>query len=163
MTRNAVIDGPFRYSLGRLWRAGGPIAVFVMLNPSTADAAADDPTVRRCVTWTRRWDCGGLIVVNLFAFRSTYPADIHRGIRDGIDVVGPRNDHFIRAAARAAGGPVVAAWGAHGGRYPHRVARVLSCLDGALLWALGTTKAGDPVHPLARMKMTGLTRWRPTS
>lgn len=164
--RNATIEGPFRYSLGRMWRSDGKIAVFVMLNPSTADATVDDPTASRCMKWARSWGCAGVVVVNLFAWRGTFPVDLHRAIRDGVDVVGPRNDTFIRAAAMVAGrtgGPVVAAWGTHGGRYPQRVAQAVRALHGGQLSALGTTKAGHPVHPLARVKMTGLTRWHPTS
>jgi hypothetical protein len=164
--RNATIEGLYRYSLGRMWRTNGKIAVFVMLNPSTADHLEDDPTVSRCMKWARTWDCSGLLVVNMFAWRGTFPADLHRAIRKDVDAVGPRNDMFIRAASMVAGrtgGPVVAAWGAHGGRYPQRVAQVVRALHGGQLMALGTTTAGHPVHPLARVKMTGLTRWPPTS
>ena len=162
VAKNAVIDGVFRYSLGRVWRSSKPVTTWVMLNPSTADNIEDDPTVARCMKWARAWNCGGIVIVNLFAYRTTFPADLHHAHRDGIDVVGPRNDSFIRAAgivATRSGGPVVVAWGAHAARYPHRVQQTVLNLTGAPLMTLGATRDGHPVHPLARVKMTGLTLW----
>lgn len=141
-------DGVYRYSLSRRW-ALGPAARFIMLNPSTADGTQDDPTIRRCVGFARALGCGALIVVNLFAYRATRPADLWRAA----DPVGPRNDLTILEVAedvRRAGGPLIAAWGA---RVPEsRVERVLDLLEAAnardLLTALGTTQTGAPRHPL---------------
>ncbi len=114
-----------------------------MLNPSTADAAADDPTIRRCIGFARAWGFGALEVVNLFAYRATRPADLFAAD----DPVGPRNDRFVRAAARSAA-MVVAAWGVHGTRRG-RDADVLATLRilGSV-HCLGTTKRGQPRHPL---------------
>jgi len=164
VARNATIEGPYRYSLARMWHRSRPVATFVMLNPSTADHLEDDPTVTRCMKWARSWSCGGLLVVNLFAFRATDPADLHQAHKAGTDVVGPRNDVCVRAAglvATGSGGLVVVAWGAHAARYPSRVRQTRLNLTGASLMALDTTSDGHPVHPLARVKMTGLYPWRP--
>jgi hypothetical protein len=97
--------GTYRYLLGRRVGDGQRAALFVMLNPSTADASDDDPTIRRCRRFARREGCGLLEVVNLFAYRATDPV----ALRLAEDPVGPANDHFIsKAVERAA--LVVVAW-----------------------------------------------------
>lgn len=136
--------GTFRYQLTRTWDAALRPAAFVMLNPSTADATADDPTVRRCVGFARAWGCGGIEVVNLFAFRSPNPSDL----LSAADPVGPENDGYVRRAAEQCR-PVVAAWGASFPPGP-RVGAVLDILArvGVPLMCLGVTKGGHPRHPL---------------
>jgi hypothetical protein len=131
----------WRYELRRTWSVTPP-ALFVGLNPSTADERLDDPTIRRCVRFARDWGYGGLVMANLFAFRSTDP----RALALVGDPVGPDNDMVLRRLAREAG-VVVAAWGVHG---------VLNCraqvvVDVGLLGSftvLGLTKDGHPRHPL---------------
>jgi hypothetical protein len=139
----------FRYSLCRIWDPKLPRAMFVGLNPSTADENEDDPTVRRCIGFARKWKFGGLILVNLFAYRSTDPAYM----LEADDPIGPANDRHIRANALAAG-RVVVAWGTMGG-FLDRDQHVLSFLHGA--HCLGTTKHGHPKHPLY---LAGNTRMR---
>jgi hypothetical protein len=112
-SRSAVISpcGRYRYHLHRRIADSGRVATFVMLNPSRADAEIDDPTIHRVMGFARRWGCGELHVVNLFAFRATRPADL----RKAADPVGPENrDRIRRAVAVAADGLVVCAWGTHG-------------------------------------------------
>lgn len=123
----------------------GTTAVFVMLNPSVADCHQNDPTVRRCIGFATRWGCVRLIVTNAFAFRSTDP----RALREVEDPVGPRNLETIKdavAVARASGGPVVVAWGQHGGLNDHDET-VLGWVESKPL-CLGTTRDGFPRHPL---------------
>lgn len=148
----------YRYRLGRNWAEGwGKPAVFVMLNPSTADSYTDDPTIRRCVGFTRTWGCDRLIVVNLYAYRATRPRDLWLAS----DPVGPENDaHLADAAYIAAknGAPLVAAWGAHA--KPDRVADVLAIPGMDRLTALGVTKSGAPRHPLYMRADATPTPWR---
>jgi hypothetical protein len=136
----------YRYRLGRSWADGWqPPVTFIMLNPSTADAQVDDPTIRRCVAYTKAWGHSRLVVVNLYALRSTDP----RGLWKASDPVGPYNDDHLAAAAEdaeLAGSPLVAAWGAHA--KPERVAQVLQLPGMDRLTALGVTKSGAPRHPL---------------
>lgn len=68
--------GNYRYTLTRTWDESKPKVMFIMLNPSTADANNDDPTIRRCVNFAKSWDYGGLYVCNLFAFRATNPKEL---------------------------------------------------------------------------------------
>ena len=149
MTRTAVFspDGKYRYHLGRDWRApldtNDAMAVFVMLNPSTADERVDDPSVRRCIGFATYWGFQRLEVVNLFAMRATDPKQI---VRDDFPV-GPETDEWIR---KTCGNPFVSvfvAWGAMGTKYPNRV-KLVSELIGRAVRCLGVTKGGQPKHPL---------------
>lgn len=145
--------GTYRYRLTRTWGEARPLT-YVMLNPSTADASVDDPTIRRCVGFARSSDYGGIVVVNLFALRATDPGELE----GAADPVGPENDyHLYRAAAEAAerGGGVVLAWGAEPYKAkrpvvrlrPHEVLRKFTAV-GVPVYALSVTKAGYPAHPL---------------
>ncbi len=117
---------------------------FIMLNPSTATATEDDPTIRRCIGYAREWGFGALMVTNLFAYRATDPRDLKRAT----DPVGPENNAYVRKVA-AESQLVVAAWGSHGA-YRGRDATVRRLLDaiGVPLMCLTTTKSGHPGHPL---------------
>ncbi|MGD9836042.1 MAG: DUF1643 domain-containing protein [Piscinibacter sp.] len=117
-----------------------------MLNPSTADADLDDPTIRRCLGYARAWDLGGLEVVNLYAYRATKPARLQRVTR--AEAVGPDNDCYIWGAARRCR-EVVCAWGAHH-MVDRRAREVLDLLRraGAMPTCLATTVDGHPSHPL---------------
>jgi hypothetical protein len=136
--------GRYRYLLKRVWDLASPPAVFVMLNPSTADATQDDPTIRRCLGFARTWGFGGIAVVNLFALRSKDPASL----RTEPDPVGPHNDQHIRDLS-GTGAVTVVAWGASNPD-PERARAVLRILRGGAcrLKCLRLTKAGEPAHPL---------------
>lgn len=121
---------------------GGRRILFVMLNPSTADELADDPTVRRCRGFGRALGCSVLEVVNLFALRSPDPRMLARVD----DPIGPANDAQILAAARRAD-LIIGAWGSHGTRMA-RASVVTSLLEPFDVHALKTTKHGQPCHPL---------------
>lgn len=135
--------GRYRYTLARTWGVA-PFACWVMLNPSTADASQDDPTIRRCIGFSKAWGYGGLCVVNLFAFRATDPV----AMKLQTDPVGPGNDEAILGAADERE-LVVAAWGVHG-THRGRAADVLRLLReaGSVVHCLGATKDGHPKHPL---------------
>lgn len=144
--------GRYRYMLRRSW-SGDPRAVFVMLNPSTADALQDDPTIRRCIGFAKAWGCGGLWVGNLYAYRATNPRDLWTVD----DPVGPDNDLWLASCALGVAGPVVAAWGAHA--RPDRVDAVRRLPGMGSLEALGVTTAGAPRHPLYLPKAAQLAPW----
>lgn len=136
--------GLYRYSLTRTWDSSISPAVFVMLNPSTADGTVDDPTIKRCMSFAQTWGRGGIAVVNLFAFRATDPD----AMKAASDPVGPENDaEILRCVAGA--DRVVAAWGVHGG-YKGRDSAVVELLRkaGRSMACFGTTKDGYPRHPL---------------
>ncbi len=131
----------YRYTLWRRWDLERPLVMIIGLNPSTADARHDDPTIRRCIGFARDWDYGGLVVTNLFAFRATYPADL----KAAADPVGPRNDVWIRRMAGQVE-TIVAAWG-NDGIWLDRSVRMRRMLAGRL-HCLRLNACGEPAHPL---------------
>ncbi|WP_353192150.1 DUF1643 domain-containing protein [Pandoraea pnomenusa] len=145
---SAIISqcGQYRYTLTRephdAYTTRGT-ALFIMLNPSTADASLDDPTVRRCRGFARTWDCNGIVVANLYALRATDPAELWK---HG-DPVGPLNDLYLRELA-AKHETVICAWGTNA--RPDRVQAVREIFGGRMhrLMCLGVTKDGSPRHPL---------------
>lgn len=145
----------YRYSLWREWGglmpSGKGYAMFVGLNPSTADETQDDPTIRRCIAYAKDWGYDGLCMTNLFAYRATQPHDMLAQV----DPVGPENDtHLLELAASA--GVVVAAWGTHG-VHRGRDAIVKVALPG--LHHLRLTQGGHPGHPLYLPKMLTPVLW----
>jgi len=145
-------DGTYRYTLfrrwGQLFAEDAKPLVWVMLNPSTANADLDDQTVRKVRGFTVRAGYSWLVIVNLFAYRTGSPARLlDVGDRLRFDIVGPMNDHAIRDAVGQAG-RVVVAWGGDARyRWPARVEYVTKHLLPAHLWCVGTTGRGDPRHP----------------
>lgn len=139
-------SGRFRYWLTRELAGRGPTVAFVMLNPSVADAERLDPTVRRCLGYARSWNAARLIVVNIFALRSTDP----RALYSTLDPFGPENERYIRRAAREAD-TIVCAWGTHGAHLGHGATAyrwLASEADPYVPCALAVTKQGHPAHPL---------------
>lgn len=162
-------DGVYRYRLERLLVEDSPLVStvnMILLNPSTATAETDDPTIRRCMRFARAWGYGRLVVTNLYALRATDPAwlirhefpvgelvlppfGMHRAVpvdRSGPPNFAQRNDIELVTAALEAD-RVIVGWGAQCGlRGPH----VAGMLDsaGVRLESLGETKHGHPRHPL---------------
>jgi len=153
-------DRTYRYLLTRRWRGDAPVAAFIMLNPSTADAFMVDPTIRRCISFARSWSAGGLLVLNLFALRSTDPSIL----RGHPDPVGPDNDRVIAAQLANADvlvGPVVCAWGTHGSlKGRDETVAALIRARGFRPLCLGTTKDGHPRHPLYVPASTAAVEYR---
>ena len=147
MQRTAEIspDRSYRYRLGRIWKPDAPACLFIMLNPSTADANVDDATIRRCLDYAARWGYGSLLVGNLFAFRTTYPSELKAAAAP----IGPDNDEHLRQLLHQAE-LVVCAWGTHGG-YLGRDQEVLATLNGRGQ-ALVVTQDGYPGHPVRLAK-----------
>lgn len=146
LERDAVISdcGTYRYLLRRTWDHKLPRALYVMLNPSTADAEIDDATIRSCIRLAKGLNYGSFEVVNLFAFRSTDPAELERAA----DPVGPRNEHAIRAAIGRCD-VAICAWGAHPMAERRRTSvQAILRHERPAIFCLGKTKAGAPKHPL---------------
>jgi hypothetical protein len=135
--------GTYRYRLRRWWNERPERwALWIMLNPSTADAIQDDPTIRRCIGFSKAWGLDGLMVGNVFALRATDPKEL-RNVRDPY---GPGNGTHLYAMAQLAE-IVICGWGASDFVSQTHVSCLLRDLDKPT-FCLGTTKAGHPRHPL---------------
>ena len=136
--------GKYRWWLSRSWKHGGNgrTMCFVMLNPSTADGRVDDPTIRRCIGFAQREGVSGLVVRNLFALRATKPRELLTSLHDPTG--GTRGDLELGTAVMAH--VVVVAWGSKVPFGRDKVA--LGMFRGFELHCLGTTKNGNPRHPL---------------
>lgn len=148
-------DGVYRYTLWRMWDVSKPLLRFVMLNPSTADAKTDDPTIRKCMGFARRLGYGGIVILNVFAYRSRDPRKLVEAKVAGINIVGSANTGTF---ARELRGDVIVGWGAWGNRpelredIAHASTRIreaipLTGAHGRVL-CLGRTSDGQPRHPL---------------
>ena len=144
----------YRYQLERRWECESPAkrVVFIGLNPSTADHRVDDPTIRRCMGFTRSWGYNTLTVVNLFAYRTPYPAELKKVL----DPVGAYNSRHVGSVIRDAD-LVIACWGRNGcwleqdkqlvGRFKDR------------LFCLAENSDGSPAHPLYQPATAQPSRW----
>ena len=138
----AIIEGSYRYTLWRCWDEQRPRVLFILLNPSTADATHDDPTLRRCLGFAHRLQAGSIEVVNLYSYRASSP----QRLRQVADPIGARTDDAIREAAQRET-QIIAGWGGQGS-WHERDQAVRHLLVGCDLWCLGWTKHGQPRHPL---------------
>lgn len=150
MNKSATFSpcGKYRYILRREWDDKKPQLCWIMLNPSTADANIDDPTIRRCMDFSMIWEYGGIHVVNLFGWRATNPAELLKVE----DPIGPDNDSII---LRYTNCPIVVAWGSWGA-YNNRDKAIWDLLNRSDIKCLGTTRMGQPRHPLYIAKKTKL-------
>jgi hypothetical protein len=143
----------YRYFLSRTWDDNLPRVLFIMLNPSTADAETDDPTIRRCKNYAISWGYGGFYVINLFAYRSKLPTDLLQAE----DPIGPENEIWFRRASKMAS-LIVCAWG--NGTIIEKLRKIhhtktyrpLSWLDLKPVCYLELSNDGTPKHPLYLLK-----------
>ncbi|MEO0408332.1 MAG: DUF1643 domain-containing protein, partial [Cyanobacteria bacterium P01_A01_bin.135] len=149
----------YRYSLWRTWDMALPKLLIIGLNPSTADATHNDPTIRRCIGFAQSWGYGSVTVTNLFALRSPYP----KALRQAQDPVGPQTDAWIwRLLAQS--DACLLAWGNEGrllGR--DRAVRAQLLKSDRPLLCLKVTKQGQPSHPLYLKKTLKPTPWVPAA
>ncbi|MEM9318621.1 MAG: DUF1643 domain-containing protein [Pseudomonadota bacterium] len=134
----------YRYMLTRVWDLEGQKALFIMLNPSTATEAQNDPTVERCERRARALGFGAFRVLNIFAWRDTDP----KAMRAATDPVGPANDEAITDSLDWAD-QVICAWGTHGAHLDRgKAVEALLRTSNRPLYHLGLSKEGHPKHPL---------------
>ena len=129
----------YRYSLSRIWITAKPFVLFVCLNPSTADENTDDPTIRRCIRYADSWGYGGMVMCNLYAYRSTDP----KILTNIPDPVGPDNDKYLSLNSMQADKTILA-WGTNARE--DRVITAMKILTNRHYLKL--TKDGCPGHPL---------------
>lgn len=144
-------EAVYRYSLGRRWDGKWDYVLWLMLNPSIADATVNDPTVTRCMGFSDGWGFHGIQVANCFAYRATEPKDLVAAKKAGIDIVGPENDRFLRAALTDTScSLVVAGWGANALATPRGIEiKAMVAEAGRSLLCIGWQPRDTfPRHPL---------------
>lgn len=159
-------DGKYRYVLTRRWDASLPMAVWCLINPSTASATKEDMTSKKVRGFTKRQEIyGGYALVNPYAFRATDIADLYRAHREGIDVIGCENTEWMERAFRLSHDRrVFVGWGAKTGPRPEAISAVASLAQkvGVELYCFGVNDSdGSPKHPQMTAYATPCTRWSP--
>ena len=139
---NAIFseDRIHRYVLIREWDLDKPSLMFVGLNPSTADEEKNDPTVRRCIGFAKRWGFGKLLMTNIFAFRSTLPKNLFKSENP----IGNKNNYWLKKLSKKAD-KIVLAYGNHG-KFNNRHEEILKIVDNP--HCIKKTKNDMPIHPL---------------
>lgn len=136
----------YRWWLFRCWAAKLPLIIWIMMNPSTADHAKNDPTILKVIRYSKRWGHGAILVLNIYAFRSSKPENLPQKMRAA---VGKSNDWWIKTLFRFAarkGIPVVCAWGV---KHKERGCQVRTIADeaGLPLMCLELALNAEPKHP----------------
>jgi hypothetical protein len=151
MIRLAIIsdDKAYRYFLSREWDATLPKIGFIMLNPATADNTTDDATMRRVISFAKSWGYGGVLVGNLYAYRTKKPADL----RTVEDPEGPENQKYVKQIIGLCD-KIVYAWGNHG-KEPDWLRVMVSDP-----YCIVRTKRGNPGHPLRLRGNLNTSRYR---
>ena len=155
----------YRYVLSRIWAEDIEPCIFIMLNPSTADAHQDDPTIRRVMAFAAGFGFGGVHILNLFAIRGADPSII----KESPAPVGADNQDWwcktlCKVEEYAVEPTVICGWGVHGG-FRDRDLEALHWLSSQQIkgpYCLGQTKAGFPKHPLYISKTAEMERYRTT-
>ena len=128
----------YRYALWRTWDDSMGKVMFIGLNPSTADETVDDRTIKRCISYAQQWGYGGIIMGNLFAFRTPNPDEM----KSSKSPVGEEIDYWLKRLANDAQ-LVVGMWGNSGG-FRGRSEEVAAMFPN--LHCLRLTSAGQPHH-----------------
>jgi len=130
----------YRYALWRIWDDTKPYVMFIGLNPSIANEIDNDPTIRRCINYSKGWGYGGVYMMNLFAYVGTNPHDM----KNAQDPIGPKNNDWLHKISGNAG-IIIASWG-NDGLYLNRSYQIKKKLP--KLHCLKINKNGEPAHPL---------------
>ena len=130
----------YRYTLWRTWDDSKPKVMFLGLNPSTADEINNDPTVTRCINYSKSWGYGGMYMMNIFAFRTTYPIELKKSN----DPVGKNNDYWIEKIQNDVD-KCIGAWG-NDGEFKNRFKTIYRIIPD--LYCLKVNNSGQPAHPL---------------
>jgi len=139
---NAIFseDKMHRYALIREWDLDKPSLMIISLNPSTADEKTNDPTIRRCIGFAKKWGFGKLFVTNLFAFRATFPKDLF----ESRNPIGNKNDYWLKKLSKEVD-TVLLAYGNHG-KFKDRHNEILKLIKNP--FCIKISKTGMPMHPL---------------
>ena len=154
--KDAVISecGNYRHALTRIWDRSKEQIMFIGLNPSTADADNDDPTLRRCMNFANDWGYGGLFMLNLFDYRATDPHDLFMTERPESELC----NYYLSLYGRSSD-TIVFAWGSFKPNFTKHRVKVVREMFGADAYCFGNNNNGAPKHPLYLASDTLLTKF----
>ncbi len=130
----------YRYVLWRKWNKSLPTIMFIGLNPSTANEHENDPTILKCINYSKNWGFGGFYITNLFAYRTFSPAILKKNNSP----VGQKNNYWILKTSKLTK-KTIACWGDHG-TFQDRDVQVKKLIS--QLYCININKTGQPSHPL---------------
>jgi hypothetical protein len=152
-------DGKYRYWLSRNWSmrrfSDGRCryALWIGMNPSTASADVDDPTIRREMAFTKAMMIDCYVKCNVMDYRATNPKELVK--------VSPCSDKNLECIVSMAENAdrIILAYGALPKSLTKYADRVLSVLRPRQLWCMGKTASGSPRHPLYLKGTTQCEPW----
>ncbi len=130
-------DKKYRYLLKRIWNSSQSKLLFIMLNPSDADFIKDDPTIRRLISFSKKWGYGGFSVCNLYSYITSSPSVLYRSS----NILGHKNKSFVKKQIKNSD-RIVYAWG-NTETEPDWLKKLVKTS-----YCIGINKNGTPKHPL---------------
>ncbi|MAM05239.1 MAG: hypothetical protein CMD06_04690 [Flavobacteriales bacterium] len=130
-------DQKYRYLLERTWNNSKKKLLFIMLNPSSADSKKDDPTIRRLISFSKKWGYGGFKVCNLYSYVTSSPSTLY----SSSNILGYKNKSYIKKQIKNSD-CIVYAWG-NTEAEPHWLKKIVKTS-----YCIGINKNGTPKHPL---------------
>jgi len=152
MEYSAIISNcnKYRYKLTRTWNEDKGKALFIMLNPSTADEKTDDLTTRRCINFAKKWGYGGIMIGNIYPFRAKRPKDLRKWLKEykynSKYHKFYNQDRVLEMAEKA--DIVVCAWGCN---YKEGIPEWIEELDTPLYYLELCKDGKTPKHPLGNL------------
>ena len=137
MIKGAVLNGKRRYSLWRIWDKEKPLLLYVLLNPSHADADTDDKTVVKLIKFTRNWGYGGFYLGNIHSFITSNPKRLMQNLIPNERLNITHLKEMVKNSDK-----VVLGWG-NAGKNPKWLKQIIS-----YPYCFGTNQNGSPKHPL---------------
>lgn len=139
----------YRYLLWRNFKGSehDNFLSIVMLNPSLADATADDPTIASCRRLALANGYDGFVVTNLFAYITPYPPMLMQA-RDPVGRLWGRKNDFYLQFSQTISRHTLLAWGNDALFSPKRIAQVLANIEPSRCFVIDMTAKGAPRHPL---------------
>ena len=145
MVKGAILVGKRRYRLWRIWDPEKPLLLYVLLNPSHADAQTDDRTVSKLIQFSRDWEYGGFYLGNIHSYISSDPKLlVHHLIPNE-----PLNIFHLKEMAKKSK-KIVLGWG-NSGKLPQWLKHITT-----QPYCLGINQNGSPKHPLYLSRKTTL-------
>ena len=159
MKRYAEVSGEYRYKLSRIWEPTKNKILFIMINPSTANATEDDRTIKALLEITKKWPgYGGFYVGNLYPHITSRPAELRNmPYPDDIRAINEKSIEEMASECSI----VIYAWGTKGPDERQKEPEWLRKIMNRDVCIIGLSVKGVPKHPLQRSQYKHLIQEEP--